>query len=57
MRMCVQLGGKGANLCEMARIGLNVPAGLTITTEVCRQYSTGMVASNRHMDGFSDGAS
>eukprot|EP00210_Caulerpa_lentillifera_P008414 g8026.t1 len=35
------LGGKGANLCEMARIGLNVPAGLTITTEVCRQYSTG----------------
>ena len=41
MRMCVQLGGKGANLCEMARIGLNVPAGLTITTEVCRQYSTG----------------
>lgn len=32
------MGGKGANLCEMARIGLNVPAGLTITTEVCQQF-------------------
>lgn len=29
------LGGKGANLCEMARIGLNVPPGFTITTEEC----------------------
>ena len=28
------LGGKGANLAEMARIGLPVPAGFTITTEV-----------------------
>lgn len=32
------LGGKGANLCEMARIGLNVPPGLTITTECCEQF-------------------
>ena len=32
------LGGKGANLAEMARIGLPVPAGFTITTEVCTQY-------------------
>ena len=30
-----QLGGKGANLCEMARIGVNVPPGFTITTEEC----------------------
>ncbi|MBU54650.1 MAG: pyruvate, phosphate dikinase [Deltaproteobacteria bacterium] len=30
------LGGKGANLAEMARIGLPVPAGFTITTEVCQ---------------------
>ena len=30
------LGGKGANLAEMARIGLPVPPGFTITTEVCR---------------------
>ncbi len=29
------LGGKGANLAEMSRIGLPVPAGFTITTEVC----------------------
>ncbi len=32
------LGGKGANLAEMANIGLPVPAGLTITTEVCTYY-------------------
>ena len=29
------LGGKGANLAEMAKIGLPVPSGFTITTEVC----------------------
>ena len=32
------LGGKGANLAEMARIGLPVPAGFTISTEVCNWY-------------------
>ncbi|HEY4300282.1 MAG TPA: pyruvate, phosphate dikinase [Candidatus Didemnitutus sp.] len=32
------LGGKGANLAEMCRIGLPVPAGFTITTEVCTHY-------------------
>lgn len=32
------LGGKGANLAEMTRIGLPVPPGFTITTEVCTQY-------------------
>ncbi len=32
------LGGKGANLAEMARIGLPVPPGFTITTEVCAFY-------------------
>jgi pyruvate,orthophosphate dikinase len=32
------LGGKGANLAEMCRIGLPVPAGFTITTEVCNFY-------------------
>jgi pyruvate,orthophosphate dikinase len=32
------LGGKGANLAEMARIGLPVPPGFTITTEVCSEY-------------------
>jgi len=32
------LGGKGANLAEMSRIGLPVPPGFTITTEVCTFY-------------------
>ncbi|MBQ5479434.1 MAG: pyruvate, phosphate dikinase, partial [Acetobacter sp.] len=43
------LGGKGANLAEMANIGLPVPPGFTITTEVCtafyengRQYPPGL---------------
>lgn len=29
------LGGKGANLAEMSRIGIPVPPGFTISTEVC----------------------
>jgi pyruvate,orthophosphate dikinase len=33
------LGGKGANLAEMTGIGLPVPPGFTITTEVCNFYS------------------
>ena len=32
------LGGKGANLCEMARLGLPVPPGFVITTEACLEY-------------------
>ncbi|MEY4819134.1 MAG: hypothetical protein RLZZ23_1907 [Verrucomicrobiota bacterium] len=32
------LGGKGANLAEMTRIGLPVPPGFTVTTEVCTYY-------------------
>src|SRR3546814_13704526 len=32
------LGGKGSNLAEMASIGLPVPPGFTITTEVCTPY-------------------
>jgi pyruvate,orthophosphate dikinase len=32
------LGGKGANLAEMCRLGLPVPPGFTITTEACRAY-------------------
>ncbi len=33
------LGGKGANLAEMSRIGIPVPPGFTITTEVCTKYN------------------
>jgi pyruvate,orthophosphate dikinase len=32
------LGGKGANLCEMTQIGLNVPPGFVISTEACMSY-------------------
>ncbi len=32
------LGGKGANLAEMCSLGLNVPPGLTVTTEACLDY-------------------
>ena len=32
------LGGKGANLAEMTKIGLPVPFGFTITTDACKQY-------------------
>ncbi|MEP6629529.1 MAG: PEP/pyruvate-binding domain-containing protein, partial [Lapillicoccus sp.] len=32
------LGGKGANLAEMTRLGLPVPHGFVITTEACRAY-------------------
>src|SRR5690625_4845887 len=34
------LGGKGANLAEMRKLGLPVPPGSTITTEACRAYMT-----------------
>ena len=32
------LGGKGANLAEMNLVGLPVPAGFTVTTDVCTYY-------------------
>ncbi len=45
------LGGKGANLAEMSNIGLPVPPGFTITTEVCNEY----YANGRHLpDGLMD---
>ncbi len=42
------LGGKGANLAEMSRLGLPVPPGLTITTEACIHYT-------QHGQSFPDG--
>ncbi len=35
------LGGKGANLADMSRIGIPVPPGFTVTTEACNAYSAG----------------
>ncbi|MBO6639366.1 MAG: pyruvate, phosphate dikinase [Roseitalea sp.] len=46
------LGGKGANLAEMSRVGLPVPPGFTITTDVCRAY---LAAGRRHPDGLKAG--
>jgi pyruvate,orthophosphate dikinase len=46
------LGGKGANLCEMTRIGLNVPPGFVITTEACLAYLED--AQRRLPDGTMD---
>ncbi len=48
--MLALLGGKGANLAEMARIGLPVPPGFTLTTEVCNQYH----ANNRKLPASLD---
>jgi len=42
------LGGKGANLAEMVRIGVPVPPGFTITTEACNEYLA-------HSGAFPDG--
>ncbi|MDA9097687.1 pyruvate, phosphate dikinase [bacterium] len=38
------LGGKGAGLAEMSRLGLNVPPGFTVSTEVCELYSKHVAA-------------
>ncbi len=38
MHLRAVLGGKGANLAEMTRLGLPVPPGFTITTDACRAY-------------------
>jgi pyruvate,orthophosphate dikinase len=45
------LGGKGANLAEMSRLGLPVPPGFTITTEVCSHY---YVHQRRYPDGLDE---
>ncbi|MEZ5063965.1 MAG: pyruvate, phosphate dikinase [bacterium] len=45
------LGGKGANLAEMTRIGIPVPAGFTISTEICARYYEN---ARRFPDGLQD---
>ena len=47
----MQLGGKGANLCEMTQIGLNVPPGFVISTDACLAY----LEHDRLPDGLMDG--
>ena len=45
------LGGKGANLAEMARIGVPVPPGFTVTTEACNAY---LASGGRFPEGMWD---
>ncbi len=45
------LGGKGANLAEMASIGLPVPPGFTITTEVCTEFNKNSHRYPAELDG------
>jgi len=45
------LGGKGANLAEMSRIGLPVPPGFTITTEVCTYYYANKRSYPKSLEG------
>ncbi len=45
------LGGKGANLAEMSRLGIPVPPGFTITTEACIYYTDN---ENRYPDGLEE---
>jgi len=45
------LGGKGANLAEMSSIGLPVPPGFTVTTEVCTHHTTN---DGRYPDGLKE---
>jgi pyruvate,orthophosphate dikinase len=46
-----RLGGKGANLAEMTRLGLPVPPGFTVTTAACRAY---LEAGEKLPDGLAD---
>jgi pyruvate,orthophosphate dikinase len=54
------LGGKGANLCQMTQIGINVPPGLVFSTEACLDYlqnndlPDGLMASVKEAVGLED---
>jgi len=50
-KMKALLGGKGANLAEMTRIGLPVPPGFTITTEVCTWFNAHGKTLPKEIDG------
>ena len=46
------LGGKGANLAEMAVMGLPVPFGFTVTTEACTDYNEGGKELNAEIESL-----
>src|SRR3984885_10792828 len=55
-KMKALLGGKGANLAEMTRIGLPVPPGFTITTEVCTSFNAHGKTLPKEIDAQIDSA-
>jgi pyruvate,orthophosphate dikinase len=55
-KMKALLGGKGANLAEMTRIGLPVPPGFTITTEVCTWFNANGKTLPKEIDAQIDSA-
>ena len=55
-KMKALLGGKGANLAEMTRIGLPVPCGFTISTEVCTYYYDHKRTYPKQLEGQIDAA-
>jgi pyruvate,orthophosphate dikinase len=50
MKMKLILGGKGAGLAEMTNLGVPVPAGFTISTEVCKYYYDNNKTYPQHLD-------
>jgi pyruvate,orthophosphate dikinase len=50
------LGGKGANLAEMSNLGLPVPPGFTITTEVCTYFLRQRTSLSDGLEARSSGA-
>ncbi|MCX5685365.1 MAG: hypothetical protein NT049_17040, partial [Planctomycetota bacterium] len=50
------LGGKGANLAEMVSLGIPVPAGFTITTDVCTAYYENRRKYPKELKGQADAA-
>ena len=46
------LGGKGANLAEMCRLGIPVPPGFTITTDVCNYYLSNHLKVDLEMEVY-----
>ena len=55
-KMKALLGGKGANLAEMVKLGIPVPPGFTITTKVCDLYFKNKEKLPKGIDGQVDKA-
>ncbi len=49
------LGGKGAGLAEMTALGVPVPPGFTLTTEVCKEYMVAGGLTTHHLAQLDEG--